>query len=379
MALTFPSDTNNPYVDTTSGLKYIYNNAVGAWESAIQAPVIVTTNAPNIDLNGFLWYDQQSSAVFIRLNENWIPLVPPQVEDPDTGEIVNFTLVKISPEPPSPATHGELWWDSSLGRLFIYYLDDGSIAQWLEASPNIDGINGGIAYSGPNPPTGAVEGELWFNTSTSEMYVYFNTEWIPIKSVIDGVETLRAEAPLYIFPEDDAAKNPKIGIVDATSAVKGSVRFATQDEVDAGINGANAGSVVLSPLSLSQILNDTPSTYIADATTERKGIVELSTEAEAVEGNSTTTVVTPAGLKQALDDSGDAVPSGMIMMFATGAIPSGYLVCDGGSYLIADYADLYAVIGTTYETENVTSGFFQVPDMIGNAVDGFLGVYCIKT
>ena len=379
MALTFPSDTNNPYVDTTSGLKYIYNNAVGAWESAIQAPVIVTTNAPNIDLNGFLWYDQQSSAVFIRLNENWIPLVPPQVEDPDTGEIVNFTLVKISPEPPSPATHGELWWDSSLGRLFIYYLDDGSIAQWLEASPNIDGINGGIAYSGPNPPTGAVEGELWFNTSTSEMYVYFNTEWIPIKSVIDGVETLRAEAPLYIFPEDDAAKNPKIGIVDATSAVKGSVRFATQDEVDAGINGANAGSVVLSPLSLSQILNDTPSAYIADATTERKGIVELSTEAEAVEGNSTTTVVTPAGLKQALDDSGDAVPSGMIMMFATGAIPSGYLVCDGGSYLIADYADLYAVIGTTYETENVTSGFFQVPDMIGNAVDGFLGVYCIKT
>ena len=379
MALTFPADTNNPYVDTTSGLKYIYNNAVGAWESAIQAPVIVTTDAPNIDLNGFLWYDQQSSAVFIRLNENWIPLVPPQVEDPDTGEIVNFTLVKISPEPPSPATHGELWWDSSLGRLFIYYLDDDSVAQWLEASPNIDGINGGIAYSGPNPPTGAVEGELWFNTSTSEMYVYFNAEWVPIKSVIDGVETLRAEAPLYIFPEDDAAKNPKIGIVDATSAVKGSVRFATQDEVDAGINGANAGSVVLSPLSLSQILNDTPSTYIADATTERKGIVELSTEAEAVEGNSTTTVVTPAGLKQALDNSGDAVPSGMIMMFATGTIPSGYLVCDGGSYLIDNYADLYAVIGTTYETENVTSGFFQVPDMIGNAVDGFLGVYCIKT
>ena len=31
MTLNFPSDTSKPYVDPGSGLKYIFNGAVGAW------------------------------------------------------------------------------------------------------------------------------------------------------------------------------------------------------------------------------------------------------------------------------------------------------------------------------------------------------------
>jgi len=74
MALNFPSDTSQPYIDTTSGLKYVYNDAVGAWESAIQPPVIINTEQPNIDLDGFLWYDSNNASVLIRLGTGWVQL-----------------------------------------------------------------------------------------------------------------------------------------------------------------------------------------------------------------------------------------------------------------------------------------------------------------
>ena len=52
-------------------------------------------------------------------------------------------------------------------------------------------------------------------------------------------------------------------------------------------------------------------------------------------------------------------PLGTVLSYAGNIIPRGFLVCDGTSYKVADYPDLYAVIGNTYggDTEN-----FNVPD-----------------
>ena len=55
-----------------------------------------------------------------------------------------------------------------------------------------------------------------------------------------------------------------------------------------------------------------------------------------------------------------STPVGIIQPFASDTnIPRGYLLCDGASYAVAEYPDLYAVIGNTYggDTEN-----FNVPD-----------------
>ena len=43
-------------------------------------------------------------------------------------------VVTIGPFPPEPATRGQLWWNSTEGRLYIYY-DDGNTAQWVDSSP----------------------------------------------------------------------------------------------------------------------------------------------------------------------------------------------------------------------------------------------------
>src|SRR6266404_1393143 len=57
---------------------------------------------------------------------------------------------------------------------------------------------------------------------------------------------------------------------------------------------------------------------------------------------------------------------GMVSDFAA-PLPddSGWLQCDGTPYAIADFPDLYAAIGTTYNTGGEPSGTFRVPDLLG--------------
>jgi len=56
-----------------------------------------------------------------------------------------------------------------------------------------------------------------------------------------------------------------------------------------------------------------------------------------------------------------SIPSGNIKMFISNInIPSGFLLCDGSSYLIADYPNLYSSIGITYGGNGTTN--FNVPN-----------------
>lgn len=60
-------------------------------------------------------------------------------------------------------------------------------------------------------------------------------------------------------------------------------------------------------------------------------------------------------------------PIGVIQAFSGNTIPNGYLLCNGTSYKVADYPDLYAVIGNTYggDTEN-----FNVPNLVDKFIQG---------
>lgn len=57
------------------------------------------------------------------------------------------------------------------------------------------------------------------------------------------------------------------------------------------------------------------------------------------------------------------VPPGVMQMYAGATAPTGYLLCDGTSYLRADYAALFAVLSTTYGSADGTH--FNVPDLRG--------------
>lgn len=56
-------------------------------------------------------------------------------------------------------------------------------------------------------------------------------------------------------------------------------------------------------------------------------------------------------------------PIGVIQAFSGNTVPHGYLLANGASYKVADYPDLYAVIGNTYggDTENFNVPTVQPP------------------
>lgn len=63
---------------------------------------------------------------------------------------------------------------------------------------------------------------------------------------------------------------------------------------------------------------------------------------------------------------------GELTMWPTTSPPVGHVLCDGSEYDpgLEDYAALYAVIGTQFNTGGETAGFFRVPDMKGRVPVG---------
>ena len=55
----------------------------------------------------------------------------------------NTVSTSVSSLPPGSPAQGTLWWNTELGRLFLYYVDDDT-GQWVEASP-VPGVNTGIS------------------------------------------------------------------------------------------------------------------------------------------------------------------------------------------------------------------------------------------
>lgn len=64
----------------------------------------------------------------------------------------------------------------------------------------------------------------------------------------------------------------------------------------------------------------------------------------------------------------EAMPAGALVQYAGSSAPTGFLMCDGTSYLRATYADLFTAIGTTFGAVDGTH--FTVPDMRGRVAVG---------
>lgn len=63
------------------------------------------------------------------------------------------------------------------------------------------------------------------------------------------------------------------------------------------------------------------------------------------------------------------IPAGFLMPSArTGAVPSGWLLCDGTTKLRSDYPDLFAAISTTYNTGGEAGTEFRLPNLKGKTI-----------
>jgi microcystin-dependent protein len=62
-------------------------------------------------------------------------------------------------------------------------------------------------------------------------------------------------------------------------------------------------------------------------------------------------------------------PVGVVLPYGGAAAPTDWLVCDGASYLRADYPDLFDAIGTAYGSAD--ADHFNVPDTRGRVPVGY--------
>jgi hypothetical protein len=84
--------------------------------------------------------------------------------------------VTVQSGAPSSPTAGDLWYHTTLGRLFVYF-DDGSSSQWVDASPfNLAGGDGANVSVGATAPNAPIEGDLWYNSNYGRLFVYYSDE-----------------------------------------------------------------------------------------------------------------------------------------------------------------------------------------------------------
>ena len=360
MALNFPLNPANQavYIDPVSGLKYIFNQSIGGWETAIQPPVIVTQTSqnPDIAIDGFLWYDASTQILYVLRGGTWTAIT-------GSGGGGGGSISVGTAPPPTPV-QGDLWWDSVGGTMYIYYID-GTSNQWVIASPNVGGETSTNVAIGSSAPSKPVDGMLWFSTIDNVLYIYQSPNWVPTLAPNEGIGSVTGVAPIVVT---NNTTTPTVSITQANTISYGSMRFATQSEVTAVTNVEAA----ITPGRLAAGIDN----YLPAATTSRKGVVQLATAQEAAAGTNPEKVITPATLSSAINASGN--PVGTVITFAGETAPGGYLVCDGSliqniaSQTIQGITADFRVLRSVLESfNNNTSTTVVLPDLRGEFVRGY--------
>ena len=69
----------------------------------------------------------------------------------------------------------------------------------------------------------------------------------------------------------------------------------------------------------------------------------------------------------------ESCPVGTIMSGLYSSAPTGFLLCNGQEVAIADYPELYAVIGSLECCQSKNEGMFKIPDLMGRFLEGANG------
>jgi hypothetical protein len=89
-----------------------------------------------------------------------------------TASFAVSSSIETGINPPANPSTGDLWYDTVSGRLYIYY-----DASWIDSSPSGSGGGSNIS-TGETPPIDAELGDLWYDTISGRMYIYYDSGWV---------------------------------------------------------------------------------------------------------------------------------------------------------------------------------------------------------
>jgi hypothetical protein len=103
----------------------------------------------------------------------------------------NIGAFAVSDTAPSSPANGDLWFNSASLNLYAYYAD-GDSSQWLQVGTDAEEAQQLSATSSDTAPTSPNAGDMWFDTSELNLYIYYNdgntSQWVQMNSEnTDGI------------------------------------------------------------------------------------------------------------------------------------------------------------------------------------------------
>ena len=151
MALNFPNSPSLNDTHTHNGLTWVWNGSVWEMQGSGGASVTVSDNAPSSPTHGDMWWESDTGDLKIYYDESETGAGSGAFWVSANGA---DSMVGISTSAPTNPQTGDLWWDSDVAALYMYY-NDGNSSQWVSAASGATGAQGAAGAAGAQGVAGA--------------------------------------------------------------------------------------------------------------------------------------------------------------------------------------------------------------------------------
>ena len=151
MALNFPNSPSLNATHTHNGLTWVWNGSVWEMQGSGGASVTVSDNAPSSPTHGDMWWESDTGDLKIYYDESETGAGSGAFWVSANGA---DSMVGISTNAPTNPQTGDLWWDSDVAALYMYY-NDGNSSQWVSAASGATGAQGAAGSTGAQGAAGS--------------------------------------------------------------------------------------------------------------------------------------------------------------------------------------------------------------------------------
>jgi microcystin-dependent protein len=243
----------------------------------------------------------------------------------------------------------------------------GTSDEFLMADGSVSEGGGGSLEVSETPPSSPSEGDIWYNSTTGQTFVYYDSFWVENIAGVPGPQG----------PEGPIGETGDIGLVAQSAEPENtSTLWLDTDEDGVGIPlGGTAGQV------LAKVDSGAFNTEWVDVYTPEQTDTAIATAVSNLVDSAPSVLDTLNELSAALNDDPNfsttvatalaaLVPSGTVSQTARATAPTGYLLCDGSAISRTTYSSLFDAIGTAYGTGD-GSTTFNIPNLKGRIPVGF--------